>query len=183
MGDIKRLRGFYGLKIALVGKARSGKDTVADYLVDRYKYKEYKFSTGVRDVINLVRGEDKHKNRRELQLVGQGLRAFLGDDVWINYTFNAIEEDDNVVISDCRQDNEAEALRKQGYLLVKIECDDDVRVKRMLAAGDKFTSEDLKHETEQIDIECDVVLYNDGGLEDLYLQVDEFINKVTEDRE
>lgn len=163
------------MKIAIVGKARSGKDTVADYLVSKYGYTEYKFSTGVRDVINLVRGEETNKNRRELQDVGQGLRRALGEDIWVNYTLSTITDTDKVVISDCRQQNEAKRLTDEGYLLIRVESDEDIRVQRMLAAGDTFTKEDLTHETEQIDIECSVVIYNNNSLEDLYRQVDELI--------
>lgn len=163
------------MKIALVGKARSGKDTVADYLVTKYGYTEYKFSKGVRDVINLVRGEDSHKNRRELQQVGQGLRQFLGEDIWVNYTLSQVKEGDRVVISDCRQSNEAERLLEEGYILIKVESDEAVRVQRMLAAGDKFTKEDLTHETEQIDLECTHTIYNNQSLEELYAQVDEIL--------
>lgn len=163
------------MKIAIVGKARSGKDTVADYLVTKYGYTEYKFSKGVRDVINLVRGEDSHKNRRELQQVGQGLRQALGSDIWVNYTLAMIKDTSRVVISDCRQSNEAERLLSEGYVLIKVESDEAVRVQRMLAAGDKFTKEDLTHETEQIGIDCTVTIYNNQSLEELYAQVDEIL--------
>lgn len=163
------------MKIAIVGKARSGKDTVADYLVSKYGYTEYKFSKGIRDVINLVRGEETNKNRRELQDVGQGLRRALGEDIWVNYTLSTITGTDKVVISDCRQQNEAKRLTEEGYLLIRVESDEDIRVQRMLAAGDTFTKEDLTHETEQIDFECPVVIYNNNSLEELYSQVDELI--------
>lgn len=167
------------MKIALVGKARSGKDTVADFLVGQYGFTEYKFSKGIRDVINLVRGEDAHKNRRELQEVGQGLRRALGEDIWVNYTLTTISQDSHVVISDCRQPNEAKRLRSEGYLLVGVESDEEVRVQRMLAAGDTFTREDLNHETEQISIECDRIINNNGSLEDLYKQVRELVANYT----
>ena len=169
-------RGISNMKIALVGKARSGKDTVADYLVAHYGFTEYKFSKGIRDVINLVRGEDATKNRRELQDVGQGLRRALGEDVWVNYTLATVKGDTPVVISDCRQPNEAKRLREEGYLLIRVESDEEVRVQRMLAAGDTFTREDLNHETEQIGFECDSIIHNNGSLEELYAQVEQHID-------
>lgn len=167
------------MKIALVGKARSGKDTVAEYLKDNYNFKEYKFSKGIHDVINLVRGmsDSKSKHRRELQGVGQELRSVLGQDIWVNYTLRQILHDrpDNIVISDCRQKNEADRLREEGYILVQVEAPDKVRIKRMIEAGDKFTKEDLTHETEMIDFAVDYELFNDSTIFDLYYQIEDMM--------
>lgn len=167
------------MKIALVGKARSGKDTVTDYLVENYGFKEYKFSKGIHDVIHLVRGPatTKGKQRRELQAVGQGLREALGEDIWIDYTMRQILQDrhTDIVISDCRQKNEADRLRAEGYILVLVDAEEEVRIKRMIAAGDHFTKEDLNHATEHIDFETDEVLTNNGTVLDLYQQIEDLM--------
>lgn len=175
------------MKIALVGKARSGKDTVADYLVENYGFKEYKFSKGIHDVVDLLRGGNtsKSKRRRELQEVGQSLRLALGEDIWINYTMRQILQDrhENVVISDCRQQNEADRLRKEGYFLVRVDADDDLRIKRMIAAGDNFTAEDLNHETEHIDFDVDEILDNNGTVLHLISQIEDIMAEYMWDEE
>lgn len=171
------------MKIALVGKARSGKDTVADYLKTNYGFTEYKFSKGIHDTINLIKGpsDSKSKKRRELQEVGQGLRGILGDDVWVNYTFRLIlqEQPEHIVISDCRQENEANRLREEGYVLINVETPDEIRIKRMIESGDKFTKEDLNHETEQIDIVCDYTIHNDRTIFDVFTQIEDIMAELT----
>lgn len=167
------------MRIALVGKARSGKDTVADYLKANHGFKEYKFSKGIHDVISLVKGpsDSKSKNRKELQDMGQLTRQALGEDVWVNYTFRQILQDcpENVVISDCRQENEAKRLKDEGYILVLVEAPEELRIKRMVQAGDKFTKDDLNHETENINFSVDYVITNDRTVFDVYSQVEDLL--------
>lgn len=69
------------LKIGLVGKMRSGKDTVADILETK-GFVNYKFSQGIKDVKNLLDYNKKDgKDRKMLQNLGQGLRQIVGEDV------------------------------------------------------------------------------------------------------
>ena len=75
------------LKIGLVGKMRSGKDTVAE-LLEMKGFVNYKFSSGIKAVYNLLAYDKKvGKDRKILQGIGQGLRKIVGEDVWIHYTF------------------------------------------------------------------------------------------------
>lgn len=161
------------MKIAIIGQARSGKDTVAKYLVKKYGYTEFKFSTGIHDVINLIRGEQKsYKQRKELQEVGQGLRKALGADIWIDYTLRKIPDYlSRVVISDCRQENEYHRLKAEGFIFIEVISDREIRVQRMQGKQDKFQVEDLDHETEQIHIKGDYIIQNNGSLDELYTQI------------
>lgn len=172
------------IKIGLIGKARSGKDTVADYLVSQYQFHEFKFSKGIHDVIQLVRGKDtqKAKQRRELQDVGQGIRRSLGEDSWVEYTMRDIQlqnkQDENLVISDVRQTNEGRYLAEHGYILIRVDTDEDVRIQRMVDNGDVFNLEDLNHETEQIDMDYHRLITNNGTLEELYQQIDGILREL-----
>lgn len=169
------------LKIGLVGKMRSGKDTVADILETK-GFVNYKFSQGIKDVKNLLDYNKKDgKDRKMLQNLGQGLRQIVGEDVWIHYTLDHVMSGatcENILISDCRQPNEAETLRNRNYWLVKVHTDEKVRIQRMSDLGDVFTLEDLCHETEvSLDtIECDFIITNDGTLQELNDSVEVLYN-------
>jgi hypothetical protein len=124
--------------IGLTGYARSGKDTVAAFLVERYGYTRLAFADILRtfastlnplvplegdrvfarlaDLVDGV-GWDTAKTsvpevRRLLQRLGTECgRALLGDTVWIDAAFRQMEPDRHYVISDVRFPNEVEAIR------------------------------------------------------------------------
>lgn len=168
-----------GHKVAICGKIRSGKDTIAKMFIND-GYREFKFGTGIAEVIQKYFPEDwaKGKPRLHYQHIGQQLRE-LDADVWVKYTLKQVDEylkdnpNGNVIIDDMRQENEAEKLKEAGFIIIKVRALEKVRVKRMLDAGDTFKLEDLYHETEQqVDmIVPDIIIDNDGSLEDLYREV------------
>lgn len=178
------------MKVALFGKIRSGKNTVADILTEEHGFKQFAFGDGIGEIIQNYFPEAwaGGKPRKHYQHIGQQLRV-LNEDVWVNYLLNSIsveihmrkkfinENDINIVVTDGRQLNEAEMLRKEGFLIVKVTTPEEIRIERMKALGDVFSPEDLQHETElNVDlIEPDIEIVNDGTLEDLYIKVQKMI--------
>lgn len=168
------------MKVALFGKIRSGKDTVGKILIKEYGFQRFAFGDGIGEIIDKYFPEARvyGKPRKHYQHIGQKLRE-LNPNVWINYLLQTVWESGrasrvsgdefNVVITDGRQLNEAEKMKKEGYLIIKVTTPDELRVERMKALGDIFEPEDLQHETElQVDlIQPDVEIINDGSLEDL----------------
>ena len=84
------------------------------------------------------------------------------------------------MVTDGRQRNEAVKLKEQGYTIVVVETDETTRIERMIQAGDNFSMEMLRHETErQVDlIEPDYIINNNGTLEDLKIKVRELVNEL-----
>lgn len=175
------------MKIALFGKIRSGKDTVGKILIEEYGFNRFAFGDGIGEIIQKYFPEawEGGKPRKHYQHIGQQLRV-LNPDVWINYLLTKVKEGElnsyqtweqwvhnpkpfNVVVTDGRQVNEAEKLRKEGYLIVRVTTDSAIRLARMEALGDVFNKEDLLHETElNVDlIDPDVEIFNNGTLEEL----------------
>lgn len=172
------------IKVALVGKMRSGKDTVAKYLMDDYGFKKFYFAKGIEEIIlkYFPNAFDNGKPRQYYQHIGQQLRV-LDQDVWINYLLNEVEilkDPINIVVTDMRQVNEAERLKKEGFTIIKVVADEKIRIDRILKSGDKFNAEDLHHETElQVDlINADITVVNNGTIEELKKEVQNIIKKI-----
>lgn len=184
--------------IGLIGKLRSGKDSVAAYLIERYDYTRFAFGDGIKDVCRRLYPDqfaDGRKPRALLQGVGQTLRTF-DENVWVNDLFariGAVKRLDasmgappnarlRAVISDVRQPNEVERLRREGYVLVRVNAPVAIRIERAKAAGDAFDLASLTHETEQhVDtFYVDYNVYNAGTLEALHTQIDRIMTKLTE---
>lgn len=130
--------------IGLHGPSRAGKDSVAGVLVRKYGYKQIALATAIRslllelnplitdnnDEIHTLGGlwhdcfKDwdviKSESRESVELMirlGQGARDIIGEDVWINAAFPGgfyFSTDGNVVVSDVRQPNEVEFIRRKG---------------------------------------------------------------------
>lgn len=127
--------------IGLSGYARSGKDTVAELLCLNYEYRRVAFADPIREAILVLnpkldsithvshRVEDygwevtkqDPEVRRLLQVMGTEVgRKMFGNDVWINKALSGLSQEDRVVISDVRFPNEAEAIKKLGGMVWRI---------------------------------------------------------------
>ena len=127
--------------IGLSGYAQSGKDSTAELLCLKYGYKRLAFADPMRQALLTINpqldsitrvsdlvedyGWDLTKRnpevRRLLQVLGTDFaRKMLGDDVWINIALSGIKSEDKIVISDVRFPNEAEAIKKLGGTVWRI---------------------------------------------------------------
>lgn len=177
------------MKIALIGKSRSGKDTVAEYLEKKYRLHNYKFSYGITEIIKKYFPSDFEKGvklREHYIKIGQSLRE-LDEDVWVNYTLNKINylwgNLENVVISDVRQENEFRRLAKEGFRFIYIKCDDYIRNERIKEKGEELPNDFDNDPDKNVDYiverygELIEVVSNNQSLERLF----DGINKVVED--
>lgn len=168
------------LKIGLIGKAGTGKDTVADYLMAVYGFKKFAFADKLKEIDAELFGTTEGKDRKRLQEFGQFCRT-IDPDVWVNQLHQRIKGyGGNVVITDIRQWNELKYCQDNGFVIVKIVADTKVRLKRMKERGDQFTLIDLMHETEmQMDeFPYDYWIDNNGTFNDLTNQTDYIIRDI-----
>jgi hypothetical protein len=130
--------------IGICGWIGSGKDTVADYLVNSHGFRRDSFASNLKDAVSTIFGWDRElvegrtKESREwreqpdqwwserlgmpitprhvLQQWGTEVcRGGFHDDIWIASLENKIRQrKDNVVISDCRFPNEIAAIKNAG---------------------------------------------------------------------
>ena len=176
--------------IGLSGKAGSGKDTVANILVEEFGYKRvafgdkikecllaldpivtwnyyesgYEDSTRLSELVAEV-GWDKTKQdpevRRLLQRMGTEVgREILGEWVWIGAAYRNFSVKNKVVITDVRFENEAGTIR--------VFHGEVWRIERDIPAINNHASE-----TELDGWEFDRVIQNDGTLEELAIRVRE----------
>jgi hypothetical protein len=128
--------------IGLSGYARSGKDTVANVLINQYGFERVAFADPIRDMLVFVNpilengsrlneelrdiGWENLKLRSEvrrlLQELGMAGREIMGNDIWI-ISFLKKLEDPNVhyVVTDVRFENEAVMIKQLGGQLWRIE--------------------------------------------------------------
>jgi len=170
--------------IALMGRARSGKDSVAAHLVARFAYSRTAFADPLReaalkvdpiisaecdtrlsDVVELIgweRAKDEYPEvRRILQHIGQTVRDY-DEDFWLNVAARKISAAAGwgvpVVVTDVRYPNEYDALKRAGFTMVRV-----VRPSEAPPAphGNHVS------ETALDDHEADVTVYNTSTLDEL----------------
>jgi hypothetical protein len=170
-----------GIIIGLGHKARSGKDTAADYLVHQHGFKKVSFGDALKrgcagifglseeelygDLKKVVNPYWKLTPRDILQRVGtDALRRHFMDEIWVKAAFKAIDDDpaSNWVIPDVRFDNEAAAIQQLGGLVVRVDRDQDLRdVSPEASLHESETA--LDHFTG-----WDIILENHGTLQTFY---------------
>ena len=165
------------MRIAIVGKMRSGKDTIADMLTVQYDFEQIAFADGIKEIVGKYFPEvlDNGKPREHYQFIGQQFRK-LNQNVWINNLDRKTKEmgDSSIIVTDCRQVNEGKYLRANDYMIIKVIAEDEVRLQRISDAGESVTTEQFEHDTEtQVDeIRADFAILNNGTYEDLQIAVD-----------
>lgn len=178
-----------GLQIALTSEMRGGKDTVGKYLVDHYGFQRYAFGDGIVKTAKKLfpeAFENGEKPRKLLQDFGQYCVS-IDKMVWVRYLFREMLYDgidpleDNVVITDLRQPHEYEHLVESGFTIARVNTDAETRIQRILDAGETYDPETFNHSTEKFvrTFEVDFEFDNNFGKNDLFDQVDNFINDLT----
>jgi len=127
------------MKIAICGKMGSGKSYIADGLYKsclkknnpEQNYYVYSFAEKVK-ILSKELFNKKYKDRECLIKLATKMREIV-PDVWLNYTLNTIKNanKENIVIDDLRLTNEYERLVKDKWIIIKIEIDEEIRMKRL----------------------------------------------------
>jgi dephospho-CoA kinase len=161
--------------IGLTGYARSGKDTVASILVEKYKFERVAFAdpirsmlmdidplidSGVRvsDIVNQYGWEiakAKPEVRRLLQTLGVSARDNLDNAVWVTAALRQMVDEQDYVITDVRFINEATMLQSIHGQIWRVERPGVVAVNSHVS------------ESEMDNYIVDCIIDNSGALESL----------------
>jgi hypothetical protein len=180
--------------IGLAGYARSGKDTVAQYLVEHHGFTRMAFADPMREAllrlnpkitVNGVNGvylasvvgklgwetlkEASPDVRELLQRMGTEVgREMFGEHFWIDYLMNkALEAKTDIVISDVRFINEANAVRLWNGQVWR------VNRPNVGPANDHISETGLDEFTNY-----DVVITNDSTLENLHSELATLLDQI-----
>lgn len=167
--------------IGIIGKAGSGKDTVADYLVSKYGFTKVSFASILKDMLS-VAGLPEPSNRDDKEKVVGGFdftwrhaaqtlgtewgRNCLDKDIWVKLTMKNLGDGINYVFSDVRFDNEAKAIKEAGGFNIKL-------IGREVELGESGTHPSEAGVSEEL---ISQVINNDSSLQDLYLKVNSTIS-------
>lgn len=166
--------------LAIVGGFAAGKTTLSDGLVQqgytRVSFARYLKEIAARayggtidkvldyDVVSLDGTRRSISGRALLQELGQSVKA-MDRDFWIEVLLNDIEDgsygDGPFVTDDCRFPYEAEELRNEGFVIIKLDTPVDVRIRRYNDVYGRYpTPSELVHpsEIELVDIVPDFVI-------------------------
>lgn len=146
--------------IFLAGLMRSGKDTIAELLVQYAGYVRIAFADALKEEIAAHYGvtvEHINQHKAEFRSILQewGVAKREADpEYWIKEWFKRaepfLEAGIGVVCTDCRFLNEAAYGIKIGAMLLRVIIPEDLRIERLIATdGPNFNREALNHPSEQ----------------------------------
>lgn len=177
--------------IGLVGEMVSGKDTVADYLVKKYKSKTVSFSQPLRDILDRIY---LPQTRINMATLGTALRAKFGQDVLANAVIEEIKASNNSIIClpNIRLESDMTELKKfKNFILISIETDQKIRFQRITKRlqnkddANKTWSQFLKDsklatetKIKKIAKKAKYSITNNTNYSDLYSQVDHIMKEI-----
>ena len=168
------------MRILINGRAGAGKDVIADYLVDKYDFIQFSFADGIYEVAYNIFGMTQ-KDRKLLQDIGEKMRE-IDPNVWVDHVVKRIlelPEDTNIVVSDCRQENEHEALvYGLDFTGIQVYADKELRKERITkrdGAIPDMSLLEVPSETGADNLRYDYLIENTDDLSDLYKAIDNII--------
>jgi hypothetical protein len=176
--------------IGLSGYAQSGKDTIANHLINKYGFTRVAFADPIREAVYNLNpkinigdmngvylatavdrlGWDNVKVESEearwlLQRMGTEVgREMFGENFWVDQAMKKALEHDKVVITDVRYPNELKAILGHSGAVWRV-------IKDSVGAVNKHASE-----TALDDYNFEYIIFNNDTIESLYESVDSFIN-------
>lgn len=167
------------LRIAFAAKQRSGKDTAAEYILQKFPGQIIKFADPLYALMDYTQeflGLEKEKDRRFLQLIGTDWGRAKNPNIWVDKLFSSLPKTKkSLLITDARFMNEFERCKEEGFILVKINTTAEVRMSRGSDSTFHPSEVDMDEYTKY-----DYEISNNGSLEDFHAQLDDLIRKINE---
>ena len=151
------------MKIGIVGKMCSGKSTTAynisEFIKNKYNinFKKISFAGKVYELARDLFGMTG-KDRPLLQQIGTKFRE-IDKNCWVNYAMKISNEEKYVIIDDGRYLNEIDAMKDNGFFLIRLNVSDELQEKRIKETYPNTYSEhinNMNHASEQ-----DITFYPD----------------------
>ena len=172
--------------IGLTGYAQSGKDTVAEYLVEHYGYRRIAFADPLREALYRLDPKvtiadmvgvslkvavdglgwenvkvDSAEVRGMLQRMGTEVgREMFGQNFWVDLAMKGVSKFDKVVFTDVRFPNEYKSIKEREGTVWRVE-------RLGVGAVNNHASE-----TAMDDIRVDGIITNNSTKDDLFATID-----------
>lgn len=135
------------LRVALVGAAGVGKTTHARELQKKYKGDVLSFATPLKKILRDLWGSRMDNPvfaREQAQKFGTDYVRTVDANIWIEKLVEKISPDRNVFVDDCRFYNEYVALRRLGFIFIRLTAHPETIARRRPT----LTPEQARHESE-----------------------------------
>lgn len=185
------------LIIALSGAAGCGKDTIANRLMETGAWGRYAFASplknGVAAMFNIpmddienpiIKNSPNYKFGRSIRYILQTIgteygRNLIADDVWIQLAKENIEHQlkyvNNIVITDCRFENEADMVHAMGGYVVRIVRDANPHTANIASNAISNHASESGFPLEK----CDHFIYNNRSLQEFEEDAVKVITQIT----
>ena len=196
--------------IGICGFQSSGKDTIAELLINEYGYKKLSFAGALKDVVSIIFGWSRDKlegltkedriwreqidpwwsntlkmpqltPRYVLQYFGTDLfRNHWHRDIWVKVVENQLVRlhNENIVITDCRFENEINLIMSYGGKMIHVYRDLPEWFHRYkLGIPVEEVKQLHRSEVEWINCYCDYEIANKGTVDELYEKVNNLLVK------
>lgn len=131
-------------RIAVYGRSGSGKGTVATILTDRYGYMHVSSGSVCRSISQILFGDE---DRAHLNALSTALRS-IDEHLLIEAALRAIKTDIPIVFDSIRYKTDYDWFRESGFSLWKVDCPEEICIRRLKSRGQVFSVKDLDHLSE-----------------------------------
>ena len=163
------------MNIAIYGKSGSGKSTVSDYLVKRYKYVHCHPGARCRELAIELFDDD---SKATLNGLSDCLRS-IDTTVWLRAALRGVQKSAIVVFDGMRYEQDFLFFQNLSFSMWCVRTTEWIRYKRLKQRGQVIVPGDERHlgETELQNAQFDIVLTNNGDKAKLYAQVDAVLQR------
>lgn len=138
--------------LGLMGKAGSGKSTIAALLNEFVDYEPMSLAGPLKDIAAQLWGDEARTDRGKLQKLGVAVRD-IEEDTWVDLLVRKASKYNKeygtpIVVDDVRFPNEYWKLKEAGFYIVEVRADRHTRIQRLQANGKWQSEEQLEHISE-----------------------------------
>ena len=177
--------------IALVANIGAGKSFVSDYIEEKYGAKSIKYSSVLKNILQILNLEEKRSNFANLSLA---LRKQFGENILENAIISKIENIDSeiLLLDGVRRKEDIDNIKKlENFYLIFIDTSLEVRSERMKSRAEKnddkninieVLNKDEQHDSENrvsmLKKEADFIIDNNSTIENLKENINNVIKKI-----